>query len=55
MDINQEARCAFKLWEKLAEIENILWERYYNEFMDLMIDNSSQSSSDNQQNDPLPF
>ncbi len=55
MDINQQARCAFKLWEKLAEIESILWDLYYNEFMDLMIDNPLQSSSEHEQNDPFPF
>ena len=54
MDINQQARCAFKLWEKLAEIESILWDLYNNEFMDL-IDNSLQSSSEHEQNDPFPF
>ena len=55
MDANQEARSAFKLWQRLAEIESILWDRYYNEFMDLMIDNPSQSSLEHEQNDPIPF
>jgi hypothetical protein len=34
----QEAQIAFKVWENIAELETILWDRYYKEFLQLMID-----------------
>ena len=34
----QEAQIAFKLWENIAQLETILWDRYYKEFMQLLID-----------------
>ena len=56
MDKHKEARSAFKLLEMLGEIESILWERYCNEFLELLIDdNPSQRSSEHIQNDSIPF
>ena len=34
----QEAQIAFKLSEYMSELETILWDRYYNEFLQLMIE-----------------
>ena len=34
----QEAQIAFKLWENIAQLETILWDRYYKEFLQLMIE-----------------
>jgi hypothetical protein len=34
----KEAQIAFKLWENIAHLETILWDRYYKEFLQLMIE-----------------
>lgn len=34
----QDAQIAFKLWENIAALETILWDRYYKEFLQLIID-----------------
>lgn len=34
----QEAQIAFKVIENMAELETILWDQYYKEFLQLMID-----------------
>ena len=38
MNRSQEAQIAFKLWENIAHLETILWDRYYKEFLQLMIE-----------------
>lgn len=52
MDKHQEVQSAFKLLEKLTEIESILWDRYFNEFLDLIFEDPSQNSLEHEQNDP---
>ena len=34
----QDAQIAFKLWENIAHLETILWDLYYKEFLQLMIE-----------------
>jgi hypothetical protein len=38
MKNNTEIQMAFKLWELMAQLEMHLWDRYYNEFLDLIIE-----------------
>ncbi|MEA3428419.1 MAG: hypothetical protein U9Q84_04220 [Thermodesulfobacteriota bacterium] len=35
---NAEAESAFKIWEKMAELEDIMWKHYYNEFLELCME-----------------
>lgn len=46
----KEAQIAFKLWENLSELETILWNRFYKEFLQLMIeqDQAAQLNQDTQ-------
>ncbi len=55
MDERKEIRSAFKLWKSLLEMEALLWDRYNDEFIDLIKDNPSQSSLENTPDDPIPF
>jgi hypothetical protein len=41
----QEAQIAFKLWENIAHLETILWDRYYKEFLQLMIEKDEVEQS----------
>jgi hypothetical protein len=36
MSINETIRNAWKLSDKIDELQNFLWQRYYREFLDLM-------------------
>ena len=38
MKKSQESQIAFKLWENIVQLETILWDRYYKEFLQLIID-----------------
>lgn len=40
----QEAQIAFKVWENIAELEMILWDRYYKQFLQLMIDQHKEEA-----------
>ena len=44
----QEAQIAFKVWENIAELETILWDQYYKEFLQLMIDKAETLKQDAQ-------
>jgi hypothetical protein len=46
----QETQIAFKLWENIAHLETILWDRYYKEFLQLMIkkDEAKKSKQETQ-------
>ena len=39
---------AFKMWEHMAELESILWDLYYEDFLDLCVeqDNANCSKED---------
>ena len=38
MKKNVEAKAAFEIWNKMIELENILWDHYYETFLDLILD-----------------
>lgn len=33
-----EARIAFAVWELLAQLETLLWDRYFDQFNDIMLE-----------------
>ena len=38
MQENKEINIAFRLWDQITQLESILWERYYDEFLNLSIE-----------------
>jgi len=54
---NAEAKYAFKIWEKMEELGDIMWDFYYNEFFELCMElaQPGQNSLDHTQNDENPF
>jgi hypothetical protein len=38
MEKNTEVNIAFRIWEHITQLESILWDRYYDEFLDLAIE-----------------
>ena len=44
----------FLLWEIMAELESVLWEIYFDEFMQLCLENPPEINEDNDNND-IPF
>jgi hypothetical protein len=55
MEKNIEVNIAFKIWNHIAQLESILWDRYRDEFLDLTIeqDDANISKDDSQDlNDP---
>jgi hypothetical protein len=55
MEKNKEVNIAFRIWEHITQLESILWDRYYDEFLDLTIekDDANFSQDDSQDvNDP---
>ena len=47
----QEAQIAFKVIKNIAELETILWNRYYEELLQLMIDqDKAEALKQNTQN-----
>ena len=56
MEKNKEVNIAFRLWDSITQLESILWDRYYDEFLDLTVeqDDASISQDDSQDiNDPF--
>jgi len=56
MKKNKEVNIAFRIWEHITQLESILWDRYYDEFLDLTIeqDDANISQDDSQDiNDPF--
>jgi hypothetical protein len=56
MKKNKEVNIAFRIWEHITQLESILWDRYYDEFLDLAIeqDDAKISQDDSQDvNDPF--
>lgn len=56
MEKNLEVNIAFKIWNHIAQLESILWDRYRDEFLDLTIeqDDAISSQDDSQDiNDPF--
>jgi hypothetical protein len=50
MKKNTEVNIAFRIWEHITQLESILWDRYYDEFLDLTIeqDDANISQEDSQ-------
>jgi hypothetical protein len=50
MEKNKEVNIAFRIWEHITQLESILWDRYYDEFLDLTIeqDDANISQDDSQ-------
>jgi hypothetical protein len=44
----------FLLWEIMAELESLLWEVYFEDFMDICIERESDVMNDSDEND-IPF
>jgi len=38
MNKKKEVTTAFKMWEHMAELQSILWDMYYDDFLDLIIE-----------------
>jgi hypothetical protein len=49
----QELRCAWTLWNRLAQLEDILWKRYGDEFMKLELDQEFKSYLSQPQDDDM--
>ena len=43
----EEAQLAFELWERMAQLESILWNRYDKEFLDMIMDEEDKTMMDN--------
>ena len=50
MNKDKEVITAFKIWEHMAELQSILWDLYYDEFLDLICEQENEKSS---KEDPL--
>lgn len=46
MDKKQEVIIAFKMCEQMAEFQSILWELYYEDFLDLIDEQDFTTSSE---------
>lgn len=44
---NQEAQLAYELWEKMAQLESKLWDKYNKEFIDIVMDQQCELMMDN--------
>jgi hypothetical protein len=56
MEKNKEVNIAFRIWEHITQLESILWDRYYDEFLDLAIEqDDAKISHDGSQNINDPF
>jgi hypothetical protein len=51
MKKNVEARAAFEVWNKMAELENILWDHYYEAFCHLILDKEEREEFNSRQDD----
>ena len=45
MNKKKQVITAFKMWEYMAELESILWDLYYDDFLDLIIEQDDANSS----------
>ena len=56
MNKKKQAITAFKMWEHMAELQSILWDLYYDEFLDLIIEQeNAKSSKDDTSDINYPF
>ena len=45
MNKKKQIITAFKMWQHMAELESILWDLYYEDFLDLYIEQDNADSS----------
>jgi len=56
MNKKKEVTTAFKMWQHMAELQSILWDLYYDDFLDLIIEQENASASKNDASDiKYPF
>ena len=56
MNKKKQVITAFKMWEYMAELESILWDLYYDDFLDLIIEqDNANSSKDDTPDGKYPF
>jgi hypothetical protein len=56
MEKNKEINIAFRIWEHITQLESILWNQYYDEFLDLTIEQVDKDhSQDDSQDVNNPF
>jgi hypothetical protein len=56
MEKNLEVNIAFRIWNHIAQLESILWDRYRDEFLALNIEQDDANfSQDDSQNVNDPF
>lgn len=56
MNKNKKIITAFKMWEHMAELESLLWDLYYDDFLDLIIEQeNAKPSKDNTSDTKYPF
>ena len=53
---NDEARRAFELWKMMEDLGSVLWQKYSNEFIDIMDEKDMKKiEEDMDRIDPFPF
>ncbi len=56
MNKNREVITAFKICEHMAELQSILWDLYYEDFLDLIVEqDNAKSSKDDTSDVKYPF
>jgi hypothetical protein len=56
MNKNKEVITAFKICEHMAELQSILWDLYYEDFLDLIVEqDNAKSSKDDTSDVKYPF
>jgi hypothetical protein len=56
MNKKKEVSTAFKMWEHMAELQSILWDLYYDDFLDLIIEQQKEKPSKDDTSDiKYPF
>ena len=44
MNLNEKIRNAWKLYDKIDELQSLLWKRYYKEFLELLAEEDLKNS-----------
>jgi len=52
MHSQQQSQLAFELWEKLCQLESALWECYFDEFMELTMQQDEKKAMLDDDHDP---
>ena len=51
MEKNLEVNIAFRIWNQIAQLESILWDRYRHEFLNLTIEQDDKDLSQDDRQD----